>query len=204
MPTPADDRDTPDGEVTRLLRALRAGDASAPDRLFPLVYRELRAAADRALRRERPDHTLQPTELVHDAYQRLAGAAAPDWQGRAHFLGVAARAMRQILVDHARHRNAEKRGGGLAPATLDDRVAADLTLAPEELIALDDALHRLDAVDPRMRAVVEARFFAGMTEEETAHSLGVTVRTVQRDWARARAWLHRELADGGTAGDGSG
>jgi RNA polymerase sigma-70 factor, ECF subfamily len=183
------------GEVTRMLEQLRGGDPGAADRLLPLIYHELRQAAGRALRREQPGHTLQATELAHEAYLRLAGAAAGPWESRSHFLAVAARAMRQVLVDHARRRNAAKRGGGWERITLGSAAAAS-EVSPDELLALDDALERLGALEPRLRSVVEVRYFGGLTERETAEALGVTERTVQRDWARARAWLHKELAAG--------
>ena len=179
-------------DVTRLLHQLHSGDANALDRLYPLVYDELRRAAVRALARERASHTLQATELVHEAYLKLLGPLNVNWQNRAHFLAVAARAMRQILVDHARRRQADKRGGGVEHVTLGDP-EADLSLPAEELLALDDALQRLEAVEPRLRTVVEYRFFGGLTEREIAEVLGVTERTVQRDWVKARAWLHKEI-----------
>lgn len=178
-------------EVTQLLQQVRAGDADARDRLFPLVYEELRQVARRALRRERPDHTMRPTELVHEAFLKLGSAEAP-WQDRAHFFGVAARAMRQILVDHARRRMAGKRGGGMIATTLED-VGAEETLPPEEILALDAALDRLEKQDPRLRALVEYRFFGGLSDKEIAELLQISERTVNRDWAKARAWLHKEV-----------
>jgi RNA polymerase sigma factor (TIGR02999 family) len=178
-------------EVTQLLLRLRAGDPDARERLFPLVYEELRRVARRALQRERPDHTLRPTELVHEAFLKLGAAEGP-WEDRAHFLGVAARAMRQILVDHARRRLAGKRGGGMVPITLED-VRSDEGLPPEELLALDTALDRLEHRDARMRALVEYRFFAGLSDREIAELLQVSERTVNREWAKARAWLHQEI-----------
>ena len=182
----------PPGEVTRLLKRLKEGDRDAGEQLIPLVYDQLRGAARRALARERPGHTLQATELVHQAYFKLLGSAQVDWQGRAHFVAIAARAMRQILVDHARRRQADKRGGGVQHVTLGD-AEAELALPPEELLALDAALDRLQEHDPRMRSVVEYRFFGGLTEKEIAEVLDLTVRTVQRDWVKARAWLHQEI-----------
>jgi RNA polymerase sigma factor (TIGR02999 family) len=181
----------PNHEVTQLLERLRAGDANARERLFPLVYEELRQVARRALRRERVDHTLRPTELVHEAFLKLGSADGP-WQDRAHFLGVAARAMRQILVDHARRRLAGKRGGGMVATTLED-VGAEAGLPPEEVLALDSALDRLEEQDPRLRALVEYRFFGGLTDKEIAELLQISERTVNRDWVRARAWLHKEV-----------
>lgn len=192
--THASERDA--GDVTRLLHQLQSGEPGALDRLYPLVYDELRRVARQALARERPDHTLQATELVNEAYFKLLGAAGVAWQDRSHFLAVASRALRQILVDHARRRQAEKRGGGAEVVTLGEADAA-LSLPDEELLALDEALGRLDAVEPRLRAVIEHRFFAGLTERETAAVLGVTERTVQRDWVKARAWLYREIYPAG-------
>lgn len=183
------------GEVTRLLHALGAGEAGAYDRLLPLLHAELHRAAQRLLRRERPGHTLQPTELVNEAWLRLADGKVPDFASRGHFLAVAARAMRHVLVDHARRRLAEKRGGGAMKVTLPGEIASPAP--PEEILALDEALDRLGDLSPRLKQVVEYRFFAGLEETEIAELLGVTTRTVQRDWARARAWLHQELARGG-------
>lgn len=180
------------GEVTQLLDQLRGGNNQALDRLFPLVYQELRLAADRVLRREASGHTLQPTALVHEAYLKLASGPVAS-QNRAHFLGIAARAMRQVLVDHARRRRAAKRGGGEAAVSLSEADGA-LNIQSDDILALDEALERLGEQNPRLRQVVELRFFGGLTEEETAETLGVTARTVQRDWAKARAWLYKELA----------
>lgn len=177
--------------ITNLLGELRAGDPGAMDRLYPLIHAELRRSAAALLRRERDANSMQATELVHDALLRVLGSA-PDFTSRAHFLGVASRAMRQILVDRARRRQAIKRGGAWQRTTLGD-VAGDRALPPEELIALDDALERLGAVDPRLRDVVQYRYFGGLNDAEIGAALGVTERTVQRDWQRARAWLHAEL-----------
>jgi RNA polymerase sigma factor (TIGR02999 family) len=180
------------GEVTRLLAAMRDGDATALDRLFPLVYDELRRAARSQLARERPGHTLQPTALVHEAFFKLAGRGAAAVENRGHFVAVAARAMRQVLVDHARRRAAAKRGAGEEPVRITNDQAG-MEFPADELVALDDALNRLDALNPRLRSVVELRFFGGFSEEEIARQLGVTPRTVQRDWTKARAFLYREL-----------
>lgn len=189
MPDPS----VPDtGQVTVLLQRLQRGEAGALDRLLPLVYQELRSAAQRALARERAGHTLQPTDLVHEAWLKLSAGVKVEWQGRAHFLAVASRAMRQVLVDHARRRHAGKRGADAVHVSLSHAGARD-AIAPEELLALDAALDRLGERDPRLRQVVECRFFGGLTEREIAEVLGVTERTVQRDWARARAWLHQEI-----------
>ncbi|MBL8985121.1 MAG: sigma-70 family RNA polymerase sigma factor [Gemmatimonadetes bacterium] len=183
------------GQVTRLLARVSGGDDAALDELFPLVYGQLRDAADRALRLERPGHTLQPTALVHEAYLKLIGGTGLPSRDRVHFLALAARAMRQILVDHARRRRARKRGDGRGPVTLDHEIA-DRGLAFDEVLALDDALDRLSGQNPRLRKVVELKFFGGLGEDDIAAALGVTTRTVQRDWARARAWLYREVYDG--------
>jgi RNA polymerase sigma factor (TIGR02999 family) len=166
-----------------------SGDA---DELFPRLYAELREIADRLLRNEVVGHTLQPTALVHEAWFKLAGPGAPQPVDRQHFLALAARAMRQVLVDHARRRRALKRGGAAVDlAIADDRLGFAIPL--DDLIAVDDALTRLGSQNPRLARVVELRFFAGLSEDETARGLGVTTRTVQRDWAKARAWLHAEL-----------
>ena len=177
------------GEVTQLLEAARKGEDGALDRIVPLVYDELRQLAARQLRRERAGHTLHATALVHEAYVKLAGGGAVEAADRGHFMAIAARAMRQVLVDHARRRNAEKRGGGWEQTTLSDG-DAPLEFQPDELLALDQALEELDE---RQRQVVECRFFAGMEEEEIAAVLGVSARTVRRDWVKARAWLYRSL-----------
>jgi RNA polymerase sigma factor (TIGR02999 family) len=182
------------GPVTQLLARVSAGDDGAMDRLFPLVYQQLRRAAESALRSERPGHTLQPTALVHEAYLKLVGSGGIPARDRSHFLSIAARSMRQILVDHARRRQARKRGHGETPLPLEFPVAdAGGGMAVDELVALDDALEQLSAQSPRLRSVVELRFFGGLNEDEIAETLGVTTRTVQRDWVRARAWLYREV-----------
>jgi RNA polymerase sigma factor (TIGR02999 family) len=183
-----DTRDT----VTRLLHAARDGDPSAFDRLMPLVYTELKQVADRQLRREYVNQAPRATALVHELYLKLVNQAQIDWHGRAHFFTIAARAMRQVLVDHARKRKTKKRGGDWQRTTLVENLLSD-DAEWDDLLALDDALDRLDAVDERMRKVVEYRFFGGMTEQEVAGVLGVSVRTVQRDWAKARAWLYDKL-----------
>jgi RNA polymerase sigma factor (TIGR02999 family) len=160
------------------------------DQLFPELYAELRRAAARLLAGERVGHTLQPTALVHEAWLKLEGAPVA-WRDKAHFVGMAARAMRQVLVDHARRRLAAKRGGGGVELSLAGVAAPDADR--DEMLGLDAALDRLEQVNPRWRQVVEWRFFAGLTEAEIARLLGVTERTAQRDWAHARAWLYREL-----------
>jgi len=178
------------GDVTRLLAQVRAGERDALDRLLPLVYDELRQLARRQLRRERGDHTLHPTALVHEAYLKLAGSGF-DAADRAHLLAIAARAMRQVLVDHARRHNAAKRGGGWQRTTLHDGVRL-IEFRADELLALDRALEQLDE---RQRRVVEYRFFGGMEEKEIAAALGISESTVRREWVRARAWLYRTLYD---------
>lgn len=177
-----------EGEVTRLLAAVRAGEDRALDRLLSLVYEELRRIAEVQLRRERRGHTLQPTALVHEAYLKLAGGDLAV-ENRAHFLAIAARAMRQALVDHARRRRRAKRGGGMKRTTLTAGSWSE-ELDLDELLALDDALSELE---PRQRRVVECRFFGGMEEQEIAAVLDVSARTVRRDWVKARAWLYRAL-----------
>lgn len=170
------------------------GERRPVDRLLPLVYEELRRIAHRQLRRERPGHTLNTTALVHEAYLRLVDQTRARWVDRAHFFAVAAGVMRRILVDYARRFRAAKRGGDAQRVDLD---AAELSLdqRSEVLIGLDEALGRLAELNPRLSQVVEYRFFGGMTEEETAEALGVTDRTVRRDWMKAKAWLSRELQD---------
>lgn len=185
-----------EGEVTRLLHAARDGDAGALDRIVPLVYEDLRRLARRQLARSIGPQTIRPTELVHDAYVKLAGGGTPSAVDRAHFLAIAARAMRQVLVDHARQRLAAKRGGGWKRATLSgSHWVADFDV--DELLTLDTALQQLE---PRQRQVVECRFFGGMEERDIAQALGITERTVRRDWVKARAWLYRALAEHGDGG----
>lgn len=180
------------GEVTHLLSEIRAGKPGAEAQLFALVYNELRRIAASFLRRERPDHTLQPTALVHEAYLRLVAQSDQSWENRAHFIGVGAHLMRQILVDYARKKHASKRGGHAQAVTLDD-VALSQVHQMEELLALDEALSRLESLDGRQARIVELRFFGGLTEEEISQILGVSVRTVKRDWNVARAWLYAEI-----------
>jgi RNA polymerase sigma-70 factor, ECF subfamily len=183
------------GDITVLLSELRAGNRSAESRLMPLVYSELRRVARRYMRNERPDHTLEPTALVHEAYLRLVGQREINWQNRAHFFGVAAQLMRRILVDHARARKAEKRGGHESKLALDEGLAFTEEKSAE-LLALDEALTRLSQRDPRLGRAVELRFFAGLSEEEAAEVLGISTRTVKRDWQTARAWLYKEIRKG--------
>jgi RNA polymerase sigma factor (TIGR02999 family) len=177
--------------VTALLRAWRQGDQDALDRLMPLVYGELRRRAKRYLLAERVNHTLQPTALVHEAFMRLIKVDDVDWHDRAHFFAIAARNMRRILVDSARARRYEKRGGGAINVTFDEGLAVD-GRSPN-LLALDDALDLLTQKDERKARVVELRFFGGLTNDEIASALGVSTDTITRDWQMAKLWLWREL-----------
>lgn len=180
------------GEVTKLLVAFREGDRAALDRLVPLVYDDLRRIARAHRRRDSGGATLNTTGLVHEAYMRLVDQTRANWEDRNHFLSVCAVAMRQIVISNARRRLAAKRGGGDKRVTLDEGAMAD-PLDPEWMLALDRALDRLAEIDERMARVVECRYFAGLSEQETADALASTLRTVQRDWRRARAWLREEL-----------
>ena len=180
-------------EFTTLLTRIGEGDRDAYDHLLPLVYGELHTLAEHAMAGERPDHTLGATSLVHEAYLRLVGQTPLSWQNRAHFLGVAARAMRQILIEHARRRRSKKRGGGAQRVTLSP-IASPSEVPLIDLVALDEALTALAEQDPRKAQVVELRFFGGLNRHEAAEVLGITLRTVDRDWNYAQAWLQRELA----------
>jgi RNA polymerase sigma-70 factor (ECF subfamily) len=191
MPAPGDN-------VTLLLAQLREGDPSArhdaANRLLPLIYNELRRMAGAQMQRERPGHTLQATALVHEAYLRLAGEQPGDWQNRAHFFALAANAMRKVLVDHARRRYAAKRGGAHAQKV---EIDAELMISDdrlEDVIAIDEALHRLANLDPRQSRLVELRFFAGLDVEQAAEVMGVSTTTIKREWRSAKAWLHGELS----------
>ena len=179
--------------VTELLAKAGSGDASALANVFPLIYEELHRLAQQQLRREPDGHTLSPTALVHEAYMRLIDYSRMEWTGRAHFMAVASTAMRRILVDHARSHRSIKRGGALRRVPIESVDLATEDRA-ELLIAVDDALSKLKEIDPRQARVVECRFFGGMTEEETAEALGIGLRTAKRDWAKAKMWLHREIA----------
>jgi RNA polymerase sigma factor (TIGR02999 family) len=197
-----------DERVTQLLVSWSSGDQRALAELMPLVYGELRRLAERQLRGERPNHTLQRTALVHEAYMRLISQRNVSWQSRAQFIGLAAQLMRRILIDHARGKRRAKRGGGVAPLSLDQtgvvlgapdedgaRVEA-LEFATDptvDLSAIDEVLKRLEAIDPKQGRIVELRFFGGLSIEETAEVVGVSPATVKREWALARAWLRREL-----------
>lgn len=184
MPEPSD--------ITQALAAMTAGDKAAMDRLLPAIYDYLRGLARRELRGERPGHTLTPTALVHEAYLKLVQLDRVSWEGRAHFFGACAREMRRILISHARAKKAGKRGAGSEHLPLDDVIAAAES-RPADLLALDEALERLQALDQRQARIVECRFFAGMGVDETAEALGASPATVKRDWTAARAWLNREL-----------
>ena len=179
-------------EVTQILHDWSGGDRAAPERLMPLVYDELWRLARSFLARERGGHTLQPTALVHEAYVRLVDQTRVSWQNRSHFYGIASSMMRRVLIDHARAHVAEKRGGAAVRLSVDD-VDIPVEQRASGLLALDEALSRLAQFDERKSKVVEMRFFGGMSDEEIAEALGVTTRTVLRDWKTARLWLFREL-----------
>ena len=194
--------DSPD--LSALVTRASQGDARAAEDLFPLVYEQLRADAARRMAAERPNHTLQPTALVHEAYLRLVGpggdASAPAWEGRGHFYAAAAEAMRRILIEHARARNRVKRGGDWQRVTLDSLDLTAESIAVEEIVSVDAAIRRMEERDPRMARIVRLRFFAGLEVQEVAEVLGVSDRTVRREWAVARAWLFRALATEDAAG----
>ena len=180
------------GDVIVLLAELTKGNEEAASRLIPLVYTELRRLASSYMRKERTDHTLQATALVHEAYLKLIEQRAVSWQSRAHFFGISAQIMRRILVDHARGHLRDKRGGGQIEVPLDEAIV----FAPQqssELVKLDQALDRLVQFDPRQAKIVELRFFGGLTVEETAEVMAISPKTVKRDWSIAKAWLHGEL-----------
>jgi RNA polymerase sigma factor (TIGR02999 family) len=183
----------PPSRATLLIRRISEGNRQAASELLPLVYEELRRLARARLARERPGQTLQPTALVHEAYLRLVEGADPGWDGKRHFFAAAAEAMRRILIERARRRAAEKHGGSAERVTLED-VAAEAEVAPETLLAIDEALDRLEKIDREMAQVVKLRYFAGLSVGETAESLGLSPRTVNRHWTGARAWLLRELS----------
>ena len=184
------------GDVTLLLNEMKLGNKDALARLIPLVYAELRALASRFLRAERTGHTLQPTALVHEAYLRLVEQDHADWKDRAHFLAVAAQLMRRILVDYARGRATAKRGGVAVRIEIEGLELEGERLQVEEILGVDQALDRLAVLDPQQSRVVELRYFAGLTVEEAAEALGISPRTVKRDWAMAAAWLRSELFQG--------
>jgi RNA polymerase sigma factor (TIGR02999 family) len=188
------------GEITQLLAELRDGKTASESRLAELVYDELHRIASRFMRSERPDHSLQTTVLVDDAYLNLVNQEDRSWENRSHFYAVAAQSMRHILIDHARGRRAAKRGGGRPAIHLEESLAISEDKC-DEMIAVDEALVRLAAWDPRLSRIVEMRFFGGLTLDEIAAVLGISVRTVKREWQVAKAWLHCELS--GAAHDGS-
>jgi RNA polymerase sigma factor (TIGR02999 family) len=183
----------PDGTVTLLLTQVRDGNQEAANQLIPLIYKELRQMAGACMRGERPGHTLQATALVNEAYMRMVGGHPVEWQNRAHFFAIAAHTMREVLLDYARRFRAEKRGGSDARRVeLDEEfpVASDRL---EEVIAIDEALERLARIDPRQSRIVELRFFAGLSVEEAGEVMGVSAKTIKREWRSAKAWLHREM-----------
>lgn len=180
--------------VTQLLSDIQKGRSGAADQLLPLVYQELRRIASNYMRRERVNHTLQATALVHEAYLQLVDQTRIDWKNRAHFFGVAAQLMRRILVEHARGHNAQKRGGDATKLSLDDVISA-FPQREVTVVALDDALNELEKLDARQSRVVELRFFGGLTTEEVAEVLGISTATVEREWRAARAWLHSQLSE---------
>ena len=183
----------PDGAVTLLLTQVRDGNQEAANQLIPLIYKELRQMAGAFMRGERPGHTLQATALVNEAYMRMVGGHPVEWQNRAHFFAIAAHTMREVLLDYARRSRAAKRGGGNArKVELDE----EFSVGPdklEEVIAIDEALERLAQIDPRQSRIVELRFFAGLKVEEAAEVMGVSPKTIKREWRSAKAWLHREM-----------
>jgi RNA polymerase sigma-70 factor (ECF subfamily) len=184
------------GEITGLLGKLSSGQAEVSARLIALVYSQLRSIAGRCMLRERPDHTLQPTVLVHEAYLRLAAETGIRWQSRAHFFGFAAQIMRRVLLDYAREHRAIKRGGAAARISLDEvfLITEDQL---DRVLILDESLQKLAAVDPQQARIVEFRFFAGMTVEETSEAMGMSTATIKREWSHARAWLHRDMSTRG-------
>jgi RNA polymerase sigma factor (TIGR02999 family) len=192
-PSNPDDGGEP-GEVTRVLDELGAGGPEAVAAVFPLVYEELRGLAHRVLARERPDHTLSTTALVHEAYIKLSGLDRMRWRNRGHFLATCAQAMRRVLVNHARERRRLKRGGGQAKLPLSEALVAAQD-SPDELISIDEALNKLESLNARQCRVVECRFFAGLSVPDTAEALGLSEATVKRDWAVARAWLNSWLGE---------
>ena len=186
--------DNDNGQVTQLLKAMHAGDTQAAESLLPLVYSELHRLAKGYMRRERPDHTLQATALINEAYLKLVGEDI-DWNSRAHFIGLAANVMRRVLVDYARAHNAEQRGGGLQRVEMQDELAISAAQL-DEVEHLDEALKKLEKENPRQARVVELRYFGGLSVEQIGALLGIAPRSVKRDWALARIWLFRQLRPG--------
>jgi RNA polymerase sigma-70 factor (ECF subfamily) len=196
--SPHEPQDGDPHEVTQLLAQLSRGDERAADQLMPVVFEEFRALAASYMAREGRDHTFQPTALVNEAYLRLVDQRQTDWKDRSHFFAIGAQAMRRVLVDHARAKRREKRGGSAQRVALQD----DIALSPgreEDVLAVNDALERLAQLDPRQARIVELRFFAGLNVEEVAEVLGVSKRTVESDWTMVRAWLRKELGEGDPA-----
>lgn len=191
--------ESPSSEVTALLTKLAGGDKSAMARLMPLVYDELHQRATSYMRQERHNHTLQPTALVHETYLKLVEQRGANFKNRAHFMAVAAKLMRRILIDHARSHLSTKRGGEQIPVSI-EAAALVRTDTPAGMLAVDDALRKLEALDARQEQIVEMRFFGGLTVEETAEVLGVSARTVEREWTVARAWLYMQLREQETQG----
>ena len=183
-------------DLTLILQSLRHGDEAGLERILPIVYGELQNIARRQMAKEKAGHTLQPTALVHEAYLRLVNASAVPWENRAHFFAVAARAMRQVLVDHARRRDAHKRGGDQQRVSLSEDMAAEWAQSDFDLLDLHEALEKLSVVDAQLGRLVELRFFGGLTLDETAAVLGISRRKVAKDWSFARVWLARELSAG--------
>jgi len=181
-------------QATQILEEARQGDHAAVDQLFQVAYDQLRRLAVKYLSRERKSHTLQPTALVHEAYLKLIDQTRVDWQGRTHFFAIGAQAMRRILVDHARAHEAAKRGGGRQRVTLDERLIGD-SQRSQDVLALEDSLVKLAELDPRQARMVELRFFGGLTVEEVAEVLGMSKRSVEREWTMVRSWLRRELSE---------
>jgi RNA polymerase sigma-70 factor, ECF subfamily len=193
--TVAQAADPASGQITQLLKAMHSGDAHAAEELLPRVYAELHRLASAYMRRERPNHTLQPTALIHEAYMRLVGDEI-DWTSRGQFIGFAARVMRQVLVDHARARMAERRAGGLHRVEMEDNLVVAPDIDPnriDEILSIDQALSRLAREDKRKARVVELRYFGGLSVEQIAAVLNIAPRSVKRDWQLARIWLHRAL-----------
>lgn len=180
-------------DVTQLLVNWGKGDKAALDQLTPILYDELRRLADSYLRRERDDHTLQPTALVHEAYMKLADQTKLEWQNRAHFFGIAAQVMRHILVDHSRKHNADKRGSGMPKVPIEEGFMVSDEQRSSDVVALDDALHTLAKIDERKSKIIELRYFGGLTVEEMAEVLQISVATIGRELRMAQAWLHREM-----------
>ena len=183
----------PQTQVTQLLQKWQEGNQEALEALMPLVYNELKRLASSYLRRERPDHTLQSAALVNEAYLRLVDQTQTRWQNKAHFYGIAAQMMRRILADHARGHNAAKRGAGMPDLELDEAMA-QAQARSVDVLDLEEALQRLEKLDPQQGRIVELRFYSGLSIEDTANVLGISPATVKRDWAAARAWLFREVA----------